>query len=310
MRRLGLLALLLPLATLQPAAHAATAAQDYVVAVNGAEAHGLLALPDGEVKGIVVLLHGYGHKAESHRGHLERLASLGHVAVAMDYRGEGFALRAGADDSIAATRDLVQRYPGEPLVLYSVSMGTAVAGMVLAELPVFDYWVNNEGLADLPELHTEASLLAPANAYAAKAVADMDAECGGKPAQQPACYRDRSAALRAAEFRNLKGVVLAHGLNDGLVPYDQGREMQAALNAAGIPNDYHTVLRGNPGGEGTTITGYAGHNVDGLAGHGTESNDAHALTALSFALLERVLDGSLVPSGREFVEDRGLGTLP
>ncbi|HWH07875.1 MAG TPA: alpha/beta fold hydrolase, partial [Candidatus Thermoplasmatota archaeon] len=268
------------------------------------------ALPQGDPLGIVVLAHGYGHTAESHRGHLERLASLGHAAVAMDYRGEGMPLRAGADDTIAATRDLMQRYPGKPVVLYSVSMGTAVAGIVLAELPVFDWWVNNEGLSDLPELHTEASLLAPANAFAAKAVADMDAECGGTPAQRPACYQERSAALRAGEFRHLKGVVLAHGLNDGLVPYDQGRQMQAALRAAGIPQDFYTVVRGNVGGEGTTITGYAGRNVDGLAGHGTESNDAHALTALSFALLERVLDGSLVPGGREVVVDRDLGALP
>ena len=310
MRRLAPLALLLPLVAPIVPAEDAPPVQDYALTVGGQEARGLLALPDGEPSAIVVILHGYGHKAESHRAHLARLADLGYAAVAMDYRGEGFPLRAGADDSVAATRDLMARYPGVPVVLYSVSMGTAVAGMVLAELPVFDYWVNNEGLADLPKLHTEASLLAPANAYAAKAVADMDAECGGKPAQQPACYQERSAALRAAEFRNLKGVVLAHGLNDGLVPYDQGREMQAALKAAGIPQDFYTVVRGNPGGEGTTITGYGGQNVDGLAGHGTESNDAHAMTALSFALLERVLDGSLVPSGREHVVDREMGTLP
>lgn len=310
MRRLVPLALLLPLvAPLVPAVDASPV-QDHVLTVGGQEARGLLALPEGDPAGIVVLLHGYGHKAESHRGHLARLASLGHAAVAMDYRGEGFPLRAGADDSIAATRDLMERYPGKPVVLYSVSMGTAVAGMVLAELPVFDWWVNNEGLADLPELHTEASLLAPVNAFAAKAVADMNAECGGAPVEEPACYRERSAALRAAEFRNLRGVVLAHGLNDGLVPYDQGREMQAALRAAGIPQDFYTVVRGNVGGEGTTITGYAGRNVDGLAGHGTESNDTHALTALSFTLLERVLDGSLVPAGRERVVDRELGMLP
>lgn len=309
MRWLPLLALvLLPL--LAPTPALAASAQDYVVTVGGEDAHGLLALPDGDVKGIVVIAHGYGHKAASHRGHVERLASLGYAAVAMDYRGEGFPLRAGADDTLAATRDLMARYPGKPVVLYSVSMGTAVAGIVLAELPVFDYWVDNEGLSDLPELHTEASLLAPANAYAAKAVADMNEECGGAPAQQPACYQQRSAALRAAEFRNLKGVVLTHGLNDGLVPHDQGREMQGALEAAGIPNDFYTVARGNVGGEGTTLTGYGGQNVDGLAGHGTESNDAHALTALSFALLEQVLDGTLVPSGREHVVDRELGTLP
>jgi hypothetical protein len=48
----------------------------------------------------------------------------------------------------------------------------------------------------------------------------------------------------------------------------------------------------------------------GLAGHGTESNDAHALTELSFALLDDVLSGALVPSGQERVVDEGLGSLP
>lgn len=297
---------LLLLAPLLAATQTSAGAEAYAVSVGDATATGLLALPLEPPAAIVVIAHGYGHKAESHRGHVERLAGLGYAAVAMDYRGEGFPLRAGADDTLAATDDLRARYPGVPVVLYSVSMGTAVAGMVLAERPVFDLWINNEGLADLAELHTEASLIAPGNAFAAKAVADMEAECGGPPAQEPACYRERSAMLRAAEFRNLQGVILTHGVNDGLVPYDQGREMQAALKAAAIPHDFYTVLRGAQGGQGTTLTGYAGANVDGLAGHGTESEDGHTLTSLSFRLLEEALAGRLTPSGRERVVDRDL----
>lgn len=309
------LALLVPLA---PAMHPAGTVHGYSVQVGDEVATGLATEPANAL-GIVVILHGYGHKAESHRGHLERMAALGWAGVAMDYRGEGFPLRAGADDTIAATRDLMSRYPGVPVVLYSVSMGTAVAGMVLAELPVFTYWVDNEGLSDLPELHSEASLLAPVNAFAAKAVADMEAECGGAPATQPLCYQERSAATRAQEFatvcgserdtcRPLEGVILTHGLNDGLVPYDQGREMHAALAAALIPTDYYTVVRGASGAEGTTITGYAGQEVDGLAGHGTESYDGHTLTRVSFDLLARLVagDADVTPQGREFVVDRAL----
>jgi acetyl esterase/lipase len=300
--------LLLVLASLPLAP--ASGAMDLEVQVGGETAHGLLALPQGGPQAIVAILHGYGHKAESHRGHLEHLAAQGYVAFAMDYRGEGFPLRAGADDTIAATQHVMSLFPEvDVVVLYSVSMGTAVAGMVLAELPVFSYWVDNEGLADLPELHTEASLLAPANAFAAKAIADMEAECGGAPALAPACYLERSAAFRAGEFSGLHGVVLTHGVNDGLVPYDQGREMQAALHLAGIPSDFYTVVRSAPGGEGTTITGYSPSGGMGLAGHGTENDDAHALTSLSFALLDQVLAGVLVPSGQERVADAELGTL-
>jgi hypothetical protein len=87
--------------------------------------------------------------------------------------------------------------------------------------------------------------------------------------------------------------------------------MATALRAVGVPTDMTTVVRGEPGGEGTTLTGYACHCLDnGFAGHGTESNDAHTLTRLSFELLDDVLLGRLVPSGQERVTDRDLGTLP
>ena len=275
---------------------------------------GLLAAPAGAPRGIVAIMHGYGHLAQSHAGHLAHLAEQGYVAFAMDYGASpapgGMHLGRGAADTCAAVEMLRAQYPGVPSYLYSVSMGGAPAGIVLAECGPWEYWVSNEGMTTIVETWAEARALAPANAYAASAVRDIEAECGGTPATAPACYAERTTVARVPEFRGLKGVVQTHGLNDGLVPYDQGRELKAALEAAGIPSDFHTVVRSAPGTEGTTITGYSPLGGMGLAGHGTESNDAHALTALSFELLDAVLAGELVPSGRETVHDAGLGRLP
>ncbi len=295
---------LLLLAPAMAQAHAETGTvTDLTLTVDGEPAHGLIATPAGAPTSIVIIAHGYTHQAESHRGHLAEAAARGAIAVAMDYRGpvDGFPLAAGAADTIAATRMLVDQYPDVPVILYSVSMGTAIAGMVLADMPdVIDWWVNNEGLSMLHETWAGASALQhPAGAA-------IETETGGTPATAADAYLERSAAKRASEFSGLKGVISTHGVHDGLVPYNQGREMKAALDAEGILNDFYTVLRGHAGGEGTTATGYAGFQVDGLAGHGSEGNDAHTLTALSFDLLYRVIDGDgdVLPAGRELVVDR------
>lgn len=312
-----LLALVL-LAPLVPASHGEGLVRDYSVCPTGpvcapgSEARGLIGvpdvMPDGRPAGLVVILHGYGHKAESHRGHLAHLAAQGYVAVAMDYRGEGFPLANGSADTRAAIADLETQFSFPKRVLYSVSMGTAVAALLLPH-ESFDVWVDNEGLASLSETWAEAKAVAPAIPFGATASAQIEEECGGTPAEAPECYLARSAALHAAEF-DLGGAVLTHGLNDGLVPYEQGREMLGALRAVGIPTDFYTVVRSSPGTEGTAITGYTPLGGMGLAGHGTESDDTHALTALSFALLDDVLSGSLVASDAEQVVDGELGTLP
>jgi len=314
MRGLAFVALLL-LPLVPTHASGAGGVQDYFVVADGESAHGRLALPDGAPRGLVVLLHGYDHDADDHDAHLAHLAAQGFVAVAMDYRGahDGFPLLAGAHDTEAATSDLMARYRFAHATLFSVSMGTAVAGIVLADMPdVFDVWVDSEGLAMLHETWAGASALSPSgNPTAVTAKAAIEAECGGNPAQAPQAYAQRSAALRAPEFRGLRAAILIHDLNDGLVPHDQGREMEAALAAIGVPTDFYTVVRGEPGHEGTTLTGYAGQNVDGLAGHGTEDDDAQAMTQVAFRILDDVVNGAYpLPTGHgQFVTDRDFGML-
>src|SRR5581483_43279 len=239
-------------------------------------AHGRIATPCGAPRGLVVILHGYGHQAADHDAHLARLAELGFVAFAMDYSGpvDGFPLRAGALDTEAALAQVRGEWGFSHGVLFSVSMGTAVASMVLAdEHGFFTAWVDSEGLSQLAETWAEATALAPANGFAKLAAQRIQEECGGSPAVAPGCYHERSAALRAYAFEGLQEAILLHDVNDGLVPYNQGREMEAALAARGVPTEFYTVLRGEAGHEGTTLTSYGGENVDGLAGHGDEGDD-------------------------------------
>ena len=298
----------------------ATVTDYWVASEGGAPAHGLAtALPAGAAPTtFVVILHGYGHQAESHRAYMETLAARGVLAVAMDYRGpqDGFPLAAGAADTVAAVQDLLARHPSvEDVYLYSVSMGTAVSPMVVTQLPgVFDAWVIGEGLSALAETWAGATALKPSgNPTAVRAASAIEQETGGTPATAPAEYVKRSAAYRVGEFVGFeKGVILTHGLNDGLVPYDQGREMAAALRAHGFTADFYTVVRGDAGQEGTTITGYTPLGGLGFAGHGTESVRSHTLTGLTLGLLDRLVDGdaSVLPANREVVKDGGAGTLP
>lgn len=316
-----LAAALLPAAPAEETVPAPPTVADYWVASEGgAQAHGLATAlgEDAEPTLLVVILHGYNHQAESHRAYLQTLADRGVLGVAMDYRGpkDGFPLAAGAADTVAAVQDLLARHPsvGE-VYLYSVSMGTAVSPMVLAALPgTFDAWVIGEGLSVLHETWAGATVLKPSgNPTAVRAAAAIEEETGGTPATAAPEYVKRSAALRVGEFVGLeKGVILTHGLNDGLVPYDQGREMVAALRAHGFKADFYTVVRGEPGQEGTTLTGYTPLGGLGFAGHGTESVRSHTLTGLTLSLLDRLVDddAGVLAADREFVVDGGLGTLP
>ncbi len=282
------------------------AVSNVTLRVQGEVAHGLVARPNSTPRAVIVLLHGYGHSAEDHRAHLDAFVAAGLAAVAMDYRHAeaGFPLRAGADDTIAGAATVAAEYPDAPRILLSVSMGTAVAAMVLAEQPIYDYWVDAEGLANLAEEWAAAAGTAAVLPFSAQAKREMEAECGGPPATARACYNERSAALRASEYAHLRGAIVIHAVNDGVVPFTQAPETVTALRDAGIPTDFRAVLRGEPGGEGTTATLVP---VDGLAGHASEDNDAHTITRLAIATTIDLATGAIEPpADRDDVVDREL----
>jgi acetyl esterase/lipase len=287
------------------------------VDVGGQPATGWFALPDRPPTGLVLFDHGYGHDASDWRVHLADAArDLGVVAVAMDYRGpaateplgSGWHVREGAEDTIAATR-LFQarcRTIGKTVVL-GVSMGGNTSGLAVEAgarrtdgSPLFDYWIDVEGATNVIETYQSARLLAPANAFAAGAVRDIEREAGGSLEERPEAYRDLDVVARAPQDlpgAGLRGVVVVHSVGDGLVPYDQSREMAAELRAMGIPTDFYTVGRRGSDENDTTITGYGGYHGD-LAGHANEESKTHPVMVTALDRLRAVLAGE-TPQGYE-----------
>jgi hypothetical protein len=300
---------------------------------------GLYALPARTPTQLTVFAHGYGKTATGFwGGHLRDAAKHGAVGVAMDYRGIGVApgnrgwnVSAGAADSIAAAQYFLRLCPTiQQVFLLGVSMGGNASGLAVAAgakrpdgTPLFDYWIDIEGATNVTETYLEASALAPANEYAAGAQADIEQEMGGTLAEAPDRYREESVVNRGADIAasGIKGVVLVHGFDDGLVPFNQSREMEAVLAANGIPTDFFAIGTRGDGEAGTTATGYAGGPVgDGVgqpyespfAGHGAEESTTQLVIKTGFEQLWGLMAGTAtIGPHREFLVDGDTGiSLP
>lgn len=208
--------------------------------VEGQDATGLLAVPDGKPGTLVVVAHGWGADAAFHRQDLEMLAAEGALAVAMDYRGprSAFKLSAGVEDTVAATLLLQEAYPGlARTLLYGWSMGGEVALLAPLAAPpgTYDYVFAGAGVMDLEMLWRENPL----------ARADVEHETGGTPFEVPNAYAERSPLPRAQDLagRGISRVFLLHGAADGVVPIEHSERMYEALQAAGVPVSYYVVTR-------------------------------------------------------------------
>ena len=310
--------------------------------VDGQEATGRYALPASYPTGLVAFSHGYGHTSKSWDVHLRNAArDLNVIAVAMDYRGtqiinpeaeipssRGWRVAEGAADAIAASQLFDQSCPGMgTFVNMGVSMGGNTSGLIAAAgakrttgAPLFDYWIDVEGATNVIETYHEASALAPVNTFAANAKADIEQEMGGTFAEKPDVYQERAVVTRADDIAasGVKGVVLVHGVDDGLVPYNQSREMAEALWNAGVGYDFYTVHRRDAQTEqDTTITGTIVGNfqpdyVSPFAGHASEKSTTHIIMRKSFEALASMYgtEPGRKPSNecrREFDVDGGGG---
>lgn len=301
------------------------------VPVEGQPASGFVALPSGTPKGLIAFTHGYGHSALSWTHHARWAArELGLVAVVMDNRGlkmsppekegslpksRGWNVSAGALDIIAATQNYEHCSKGKTNVIFSVSMGGNTAGLALAEGtqradnsgPLYDYWFDVEGATNMTETYLEARILAPANQTAANALEDITAETGGPIESVPEEYTKRSVVLRVEDIAagGLKGVLKVHGVDDGLVPFNQAREMVAALDANRIPVQMINVLRRTPESEReTTATGYAGSQLDPnytspFAGHASETSTQHVVMKAAWDRLVWLYRDGYLPNCRQ-----------
>ena len=340
-RRIALLAAAVTVAATLPAAavsHACkgdpSVAQSITTTVDGQSTTGLFALPAKPPKALVVFAHGYSHTVESWRPHITRTATNdGIVAVAMNYRGDvyvppsapgglpssrGWQVSEGAQDSIAAAKHFLNLCPTiKTVVMYGVSMGGNTAGLALAAgatrangAPLFDYWINVEGASNVSETYQEARLVAQSgNTFAKNATEDIERQMGGTFEEVPETYLERSVVTRADDIAasGLRGAIFVHGLDDGLVPYNQSREMVTLLHQVGVPTEMFTVVTRQPGTEpGTTLTGTAlgptGQYESPFAGHASEASQTHTVGMRGFAALTRILSGDTPICGEHVID--------
>ena len=295
------------------------------IPVEGEKATGKYALPKTDPKTLVIFAHGYGHKSDSWVQHMKKAArDHGVLAVTMDYRGtyvdeegtiRGWFVKEGADDMIAATRLFQNACRSiEQTIIYGISMGGNSSGLAVARSageknaaggPLFDYWFNIEGAVNVLETYAGASALAGANEFAANAKADIEEEMDGKTFDQdPQGYADLAVVSHIDEIGDagLKGVVMVHAIEDGLVPYNQSREFVPMLLSQGIPTQMYTVLGKGEGESGTTITGYTGRSESPFAGHASEASETHLVNITGFERLWALVDdGVEVPPYSEEV---------
>lgn len=268
---------------------------------------------------LVINFHGNHNDSCAWRNHLRRIADRGAVTFAMDYTGQrkegeidnyGWFARAGAADSIATAKYFLARYPSiTQVIVMAISMGGSVSGVAMVSpdavradgSPLFDYWVAVEGVHNLTEEYLIARAVAPVNAGGVIAVQELEEENGGSLESVPTRYTEITNILRVQDMTYLKGVVLVHGIDDGLVPTTQSREMMLALNLTGTPAHLYTVGGTGSGEDGTTATSLvlgqifaaAGEQYESpLAGHGWEGSDTHLVINTGFEQLFALMDGA------------------
>ena len=313
------------------------------IQVDGETATGRYALPVGKPKGLVLFDHGYGHTSASWVEHMKKAAKKGLIAVTPDYRGieikpdsngdglpesRGWNVMKGAADTVAAAQLFEARCPSiDKIVVFGVSMGGNTAGLAVAMAggerrsngdPLFDYWVNVEGAVNVVETYIGARALAPVNEFAANAQADIEKEMGGTIEEKPDQYLNHAVVNQMSEIKRsgIKGVISIHGLDDGLVPYNQAREITALLTANQIPNDMYTVGRESAEtDDDTSATGYVGGQLDEnydspIAGHASEKSQVHIIMVTAFERLWETFKGKTPGPAREFVVDGEAGTFP
>lgn len=316
-----------------PAAHAdsdgsefdCTSASATPVALPAASgAVGLYSLPAKRPKALIVFAHGYQQTVQhAWSQHLEEAAQHGYAAFAPDY--PGWQVNEGAAELISAARFfLTQCRSIGRVVMFGVSMGGNSSGIAIAAGahkphggPLFDYWVDVEGVSNLLEEYALANAAAQTgSSTGTSAVRDIQDECHGTPAQNPTCYQQLTLTSRPQDIvqSGVKAVTMIHAVEDGEVPSNQTRELSTELRALGLTTDVFSVLRRNANetqGE-TTLLGDAGLAAeDPFAGHTWEGTSDTAVMQTSLNLLWDLLAGTYHPAtGEHVVDNQSVGTIP
>ena len=231
-------------------------------------------LPDGEPRGVVMIVHGLGEHSGRYAHVAERLTASGYAVHALDHRGhgnsEGKRVYVKSYDEFMADliqfRALVERqHPGVPLFPLGHSMGgNLVMGHVLDQ---------QDGLAGMvlsgPALRA-GDELSPAKVTIFKAVArvapglrpeGLDAEAISRDPAVVAAYQADplvftgkiSAGLGAALLNAMDGfparytelslpILLMHGTEDRLTNIEGTRELERLATNADVTAHYYDGL--------------------------------------------------------------------
>ena len=222
-------------------------------------------LPDGDVRGIVVLLHGYGEHLGLYDALGRRLSRDGHAVHALDAVGHGRsdgerALIASWDHYVDDARQLVNlaadRHPGRPVVIVGHSAGGAAAyllalrspgiaqALVLSGSPLRPLaWVDDDDEVDVDP----SEMFSTHPEYVHALLHDPLTWHGGFRPETvralAATWPEIGAGL--ADGRPDVPVLFVHGEEDPVVPIDDARANVAALPQARLSvhlGDLHDVL--------------------------------------------------------------------
>ncbi len=104
--------------------------------------------PEGEVKGILQIVHGIAEFVERYDAFAEYLNTQGYLVVAEDHMGHGKSIGdegiqgyfhggwfAACDDTYKLMRDTMAEHPGVPYVLFGHSMGSFMARTIISKYP-------------------------------------------------------------------------------------------------------------------------------------------------------------------------------
>ncbi len=295
--------------------------RDFVTEVDGERAFGIFAAPQTTPTALVVIGHGAWHSSESWRDHIIGLTGeYDTLTVAMEYRGleridghlgddpdhpeaNNWPEKKGGEDLIAAAKLFKAECGIDTVILAGVSMGVSISGYAVSHLDaadqgLFDYWVTSEGVHSMLETYQAAS------AAGSEAADWIEAEtgCAYNPITCHEPYAERTNIMQTAaiEAAGLERVVYLHAVADGLVPYNQSRQMSGALQ---VPFEFYTLTSAGEGSDGTSWTDYVSDGDGPLAGHASERDANSLLTRATFERIGAIATGGLADCGEYHVEE-------